>query len=386
MQAILKIFKHEAAGGMLLVSATFIALVLANSPLEPIYDQVFNLEMELRLENFSINKPLILWINDGLMAVFFFLIGLELKREILEGNLSNPRNVVTPLIAAVGGMAVPALVYIYFNYNDPVGIQGWAIPTATDIAFALAVLTILGKQVPVSLKVFLTTLAIADDLGAIIVIAIFYTAEIAQEALIAAVSMIAGMIILKIRKVDSIPPYLFLGIILWVSVLKSGIHATLAGVIIALFIPLYDKQNRSPLKDLEHELHPSVALFILPLFALANCGLNLGNVTFSTLTAPVPMGAALGLLIGKPLGVMLFTAIAVFFGLGKLPEKTNWLMMLGVSFLTGIGFTMSLFIGSLAFDDGGLPYQLDERLGILLGSALSGLMGFFILKLSIRRL
>jgi NhaA family Na+:H+ antiporter len=335
----------------------------------------------------EIAKPLLLWINDGLMAVFFLLVGLELKREILEGELSDRSNIMFPAIGAVGGMAVPALVYVYFNFDDPTAMKGWAIPAATDIAFALGILSLLGSRVPVSLKIFLTSLAIFDDLGAIIIIAIFYTSKISFSALtVAAVSTLL-MFILNKRHVCSRAAYISVGVVMWVAMLKSGVHATLAGVIIAMFIPLKHRRPEgvSPLKDLEHELHGLVAFGILPIFAFANAGLNLQGITLEQVFHPVPLGIAAGLFIGKQVGIWGLCVLGLKLGLTKLPQGMNLLSLYGVSLLCGVGFTMSLFIGSLAFEETGTNLLFDERLGIIIGSLFSGVLGYIVLNLSLKK-
>lgn len=375
----------ETASSILLVCCAVLAMLAANTPAKPLYDALLDTPVEIRFGAFDIAKPLLLWVNDGLMAIFFFLVGLEVKREVLRGELSDPARITLPVIAAVGGMVVPAVIYAWINWGDAAALKGWAIPTATDIAFALGVLALLGSRVPNTLKLFLLTLAIADDLGAIIIIALFYTADLSVISLLIAAIAIVVLFILNRRGVLSTVPYIIVGAVLWAAVLKSGVHATLAGVVIAMFIPLKvpDEYGPSPLEKLEHDLHPSVAFVILPLFAFMNTGVSLHGLSFSSLFAPVPLGIALGLLIGKQIGVMGFSWVVVKLGLAKLPTDTNWLHMYGVSLLCGIGFTMSLFISSLAFEQGGPAIAVDDRLGILVGSILSAVGGYLILRFSL---
>jgi Na+:H+ antiporter, NhaA family len=377
----------ETASSILLVCATVLAMIAANSPAKPLYDALLHTPVEIRIGDFGILKPLLLWVNDGLMAIFFFLIGLEVKRESMRGELSDPARVALPIVAAIGGMAVPALIYIFINWGDEAAIKGWAIPTATDIAFALGVLAMLGKRVPNALKLFLLALAIADDLGAIVIIALFYTADLSLISLLIAAVAIFCLFVLNRSGVLSIIPYLLLGTVLWVAVLKSGVHATLAGVAIAMFIPLQvpDENEQSPLEKLEHDLHPSVAFLILPLFAFTNTGVSLEGVSVSSLLNPIPLGITLGLLLGKQIGVLLFSWLVVKFGFARLPEGTKWIHMYGVSLLCGIGFTMSLFISSLAFSQGGADISVDDRLGILCGSVLSALAGYAVLHYSLKK-
>ena len=382
ISAIQSFFRLESASGILLMIAAAMALLLANSPLSSYYDLLLDTPVEVRVGALQIAKPLLLWINDGLMAVFFFVIGLELKREVLEGELSSARAIALPAFAAIGGMVVPALIYTLINGKDAIAMQGWAIPTATDIAFALAVLTLLGDKVPLALKTFLVSLAIFDDLGAIIIIAIFYTSQISTLSLIIAACCISILALLNRMQVYRLTPYIFVALIMWVAVLKSGVHATLAGVVLAMFIPLAQnpQTGRSPLKELEHDLHGLVAFVILPVFAFANSGLSLKNVGMDEMLHPVTIGIAVALFIGKQLGVFTFAWLGVKLGLAKLPERVNWSLIYGVSLLCGIGFTMSLFIGSLAFESAGDNLFFDERLGIIAASILSALCGYLWLK------
>jgi len=375
--------QKETAAGILLVFASVAALVCANSPLSAYYDQLLNITGELRIENFSVAKPVLLWINDLWMAVFFFLVGLELKRELIEGELSDRSQLVLPLAGAVGGMVVPAGFYIWFNQGDALAMQGWAIPMATDIAFALGVLALLGSRVPIALKVFLTSLAIVDDIGAIVIIAIFYSGSLSQISLAVSIACVIVLFLLNRRGVADLPTYLFVGGVLWLAVLKSGVHATLAGVILAFFIPMSDPKRPgfSPVKYMEHSLHPIVAFFILPVFAFANAGIALGGVTIASVFEAVPIGIISGLFLGKQIGVFLFCWIVVMLGLARLPEGINWKMLYGAGMLCGIGFTMSFFISGLAFEQVGGGNIMDDRLGVLTGSLLAGLAGYFYLRL-----
>ena len=385
-QSIIKeFFKLESAGGILLMLAAILAMICANTPLSAYYDLLLSVPVEIRVGNLEIAKPLLLWINDGLMALFFFLVGLELKRELLEGELSDRRNIVLPGVGAVGGMLVPALVYVFINWGDSVALKGWAIPAATDIAFALGVLSLLGSRVPISLKIFLTSLAIFDDVGAIVVIALFYTSKISLTALLVAAGCLAVLFILNRRHVEAKSVYVIVGLIMWVATLKSGVHATLAGVALAMFIPLKSKTNpqTSPLKDMEHDLHMAVAFFVLPVFAFANAGISLAGVGVDQLFDDVPLGIALGLFAGKQIGIFGLCWLAVKLNLARLPQGMSWPSLYGTAALCGIGFTMSLFIGSLAFEETGVNLLFDERLGIILGSLASGLLGFLILRKSL---
>lgn len=372
----------EAASGIMLFAAGVLAMIVANSSFDFIYHAFLDVPVAIQFGEFIIAKPLLLWINDGLMAIFFFLIGLELKREFLAGELSEPSRVALPVIAAVGGMIVPAGIYLFINWGDPVALKGWAIPSATDIAFALGVLALLGSRVPASLKVFLATLAIIDDMGAIVIIAIFYTAELSVLSLLIALVSIAVLYTFNRRGVISLAPYILVGIIFWAAVLKSGVHATLAGVITAFFIPFKvpEGETITQLEQLEHDLHPSVAYVILPLFAFANAGVSFEGIGLDSLIHPVPLGVAAGLFFGKQIGVMLFSWVTIRLGFAKLPTGGTWVHLYGISLLCGIGFTMSLFIGTLAFNQVGVENIVDERLGILLGSFLSGLLGYLFLK------
>ena len=388
MKATIRDFlKLESAGGIVLMMSAALAMVVANSPLVSYYDLFIDTPVEIRVGALQIAKPLLLWVNDGLMAIFFFLVGLELKREFVEGELSEPSKVVLPGIGAIGGVVVPVAFYVYFNGGDEAAMQGWAIPAATDIAFALGILMLLGNRVPLALKVFLVSLAIFDDLGAIIIIAIFYSADLSVQALLSAVVCLLILSFMSWRRVMSVTSYVFVGVIMWVAVLKSGVHATLAGVALAIFIPVRDPQEpqRSPLADLEHDLHQVVAFGVLPLFAFVNAGISFAGMSFADLLHPVSLGIAAGLFAGKQLGIFSLCYVAVKLGLAKLPEGVNWFALYGASVLCGVGFTMSLFIGGLAFEHASLDIEMviDERLGILLGSLLSGIAGYLVLRFSL---
>ncbi|MGB3625526.1 MAG: Na+/H+ antiporter NhaA [Henriciella sp.] len=374
--------KLESSAGILLMIAAALALIASNTVLLSVYQSFLSTPVEVQVGPLEIAKPLVLWINDGLMAIFFFLIGLEIKREILQGELSSFDKAALPVFAAIGGMAGPALVFIALNINSPESLNGWAIPAATDIAFALGVLMLLGSRVPVSLKIFLLAIAIIDDLGAIMIIALFYTADLSLVAIGWAALGLAALIALNRMGIKTIAPYVLIGTFIWVCVLKSGVHATLAGVVTALAIPIRGKtpDSQSPLHKLEHGLHPWVAYGVLPVFAFANAGVSLSGVSIGDLLSPLPLGIAAGLFIGKQIGVFGATVLAVKAGIARRPEGANWMHLYGVACLTGIGFTMSLFIGTLAFDS---TAQLDQvRIGVLLGSLLSALTGIAMLMLA----
>jgi len=376
--------KLETASGTLLVIAAVLAMIVANSPMASFYDGLIDLPVEVRVGKLEIAKPLLLWINDGLMAIFFFLVGLELKREVLEGQLSDPREIVLPAFGALGGMLLPAAIYIWTNQGDHVALQGWAIPAATDIAFALAILGLLGSRVPLSLKIFLVSVAIFDDVGAIVIIALFYSSDLSVAALLTAAACIPALFMLNRRGVLERAPYIFIGIVMWIAVLKSGVHATLAGVLLALFIPLRDeKVERSPLHEIEHDLHTAVAYGILPVFAFANAGISLSGVSVDSFFHPVPLGIMTGLFVGKQVGVFLFCWLGVLLGAARLPEGLRWGHIYGVALICGVGFTMSLFIGSLAFEETGVNLLFDERLGIIAGSVLSGACGYIVLRMTL---
>lgn len=375
-------FKLESAGGIILMLATVLAMVIANSPLRAYYALFIDLPVEIRIGALQIAKPLLLWINDGLMAIFFFLVGLELKRELVEGELSDKKSILLPAAGAIGGMLVPSLIYIYFNYGDSVAMKGWAIPAATDIAFALGILALLGSKVPSGIKVFLTSVAIFDDIGAILIIAFFYTAKISFIALLVVACCIPILAIFSKQGVESKSMYLLVGVIMWVAMLKSGVHATLAGVIVAMFIPMKSKTepDYSPLKSMEHDLHSVVAFFVLPVFAFANAGIVLGNIGADQFFHSVPMGIAIGLFIGKQVGVFSLSWLFIKLKLSSMPSGMSWGSLYGTAALCGVGFTMSLFIGSLAFEETGTNLLFDERLGIILGSLASGIVGYLVLR------
>ncbi len=380
-------FRAESAAGIVLMGTALIALIAANSPLAPLYDLLLSTPVEIRVGALQIAKPLLLWVNDGLMAVFFLLVGLELKRELIEGELSDLRTALLPAFAAVGGMAVPALIYLGINHGNPLALRGWAIPTATDIAFALGVLSLLGSRVPLGLKVLLTSIAIFDDIGAIAIIAMFYTDQLSFTALTVAAVCIGILGVLNWRGIDARSVYLTIGAVMWVALLKSGVHATLSGVILAMFIPIRTRSADapSPLKRLESDLHATVAFMVLPVFAFCNAGVALAGVGMEQVLHPVPLGIALGLVLGKQLGVFGFCWLAIRLGIGSLPSGVSWLSLYGLSVLCGIGFTMSLFIGGLAFDGVNFAALFDERLGILVGSLLSGVIGYLLLRASLKR-
>lgn len=381
-EKIKELLHKESASGILLMLAAILAIAAENSFASHYYDAFLQTPVVIRIGAFEIAKPLLLWVNDGLMAIFFFMIGLEVKREFLAGKLFDPVAVRLPIIAAIGGMVIPALIYTVINWGNPIAIKGWAIPSATDIAFALGVLALLGSRIPQSLKLFLMTLAIIDDLGAIIIIAVFYTAELSVNSLLVALGAVILLLILNRRGVLSLAPYLLIGVIMWAAVLKSGVHATLAGVITAFFIPFEKEPGEkiTQLERIEHDIHPAVDYCILPLFAFTNSGVTLSGVTFGSLLNPVPLGIAAGLFCGKQIGVFVFSWLAIKAGISQLPERMNLRQLYGVSALCGIGFTMSLFIGSLAFEQGGPDYAVEVRLGILIGSLLAGILGYLILR------
>ena len=379
----------EASAGILLIGAALVALAWANSPLAATYDGIRGVPVAVQFGALKIAKPLLLWINDGLMAIFFLLVALELKREALSGQLSTPSQLSLPVLCALAGVAVPAAIYAWINRGDPQAMQGWAVPAATDIAFALGILSLLGSRVPVAMKLLLSTIAVIDDLAAIIIIALFYTSELSVLALAWAGAAIAAMVVLNRRGVQALTPYLLLGLVAWVAVLKSAVHPTLAGVATGLLIPHLDRKDaiddetqHSPLETLEHALHPWVAYLILPVFAFANAGLALGGFALADVLAPVPLGVALGLVLGKPVGVLAAAGLARASGIARFPEGMDWKAMVGLGLLCGIGFTMSLFIASLAFaDDGGLfPSAV---LGVLCASLVSALAGYAWLRVTL---
>jgi len=371
--------KLETSGGVVLMIAAIFAMIIANTPLSANYDLILGTYIKVGIGNFEIAKPAILWINDGLMAIFFFLVGLEIKREVLAGELSSFDKAILPIMAAIGGMAVPGIIFAIINWGTPENLNGWAIPTATDIAFALGILALIGSRAPISLKIFLLAIAIIDDLGAIVIIAIFYTSELSINALAISMLGFAAAVVLNRMGIQRTAPYLLVGIVMWVFVLKSGVHATLAGVLIAFTIPLKAKDGyEALLYKMEHGLHPWVAFLILPVFAFANAGVNFTGIGIDDLLQPLTLGIAVGLFLGKQIGVFLATWIGVKSGIARLPENVSWKHVYGVACLTGVGFTMSLFIGSLAFTTADVMNAV--RLGVVLGSVLSGIIGYLLLK------
>ncbi|MEJ2499495.1 MAG: Na+/H+ antiporter NhaA [Sulfurovaceae bacterium] len=384
-QKIYTFLKSDSVGGILLIFATLLALLLVNSPFSDIYTSILHVPVEVRIGALHIDKTLHHWVSDGLMAIFFLAIGLEVKREILEGHLSSFSQVILPAIAAIGGIIVPALIYTLLNGGDPTAMRGWAIPTATDIAFALGILSLL-PRVPVSLKIFLMALAIIDDLGAIIIIALFYTTELSMLSISIASASLIILILFNRLGFSRKSIFFMVGLILWVSVLKSGVHATIAGVLFALTIPLSakdeTKKDFSPLKEIEHGLHPWITFFILPMFAFVNAGVDMRNLSADEALGNVPLGIALGLFLGKQLGVFGLSWLAIKLKIVSMPRDSSWLMLYGVSVLTGIGFTMSLFVDSLAFVDDRL-FAYADKLAILLGTLISAIFGYIILKFAI---
>ena len=377
-----KFFKLKAAPGILLLMAAIAAILVENSFLSDSYSKLLHSSININISNFSIEKDLHHWINDGLMAIFFLLIGLEIKRELVQGHLSTREQFSLPAVAAIGGITIPAIIYISLNFGNEVTINGWAIPTATDIAFALGVVTLLGNRVPISLKVTLVAIAIIDDLVAIIIIASFYASDLSINYLFFAAIATFILFVLNNRKINKLSPYVILGILLWVFVLKSGIHASLAGVLLAQFIPIKPKDTsaHSPLYKLEHSIEPWVNFIILPIFAFANAGVSFSGMKLNLLWDPVTLGIILGLFFGKQIGVMLFTYLGSILKICKLPSDISWAQYYGLSLVTGIGFTMSLFIGSLAFTDP--EYQTSVRLGVLIASLLAGIFGYLTLRLT----
>jgi NhaA family Na+:H+ antiporter len=380
--ALARFINHEATAGLILVVAAAAALVFTNIGYAESYDYFLELPVSVHIGGIGLDKTLVHWINDGLMAIFFFLVGLEIKREVLQGNLSSREQITLPAMAALGGMLLPALIYAYFNWGAS-SIGGWAIPAATDIAFALGALALIGARVPLSLKVFLLTLATLDDLGAIVIIAVFYTSELSLVGLGLAGIAFTCLVILNRLRIDRTAPYIFFGFAMWVFVLKSGVHATLAGVALAMTIPLLRRDGSNFIHALEEGLHPYVKFLILPLFAFANAGIPLAGLSMDSLTSSLPLGIAAGLVLGKPLGILLAVTACVSLGFAKLPERATWTHVIGVGCLAGIGFTMSLFIGTLAFES---PTQIDAvRVGVIAGSIVSTLLGLMILWLGSRK-
>ncbi|WP_158967421.1 Na+/H+ antiporter NhaA [Chachezhania sediminis] len=379
MRAIDRFFSHEASGGILLMLSAALAMIVANSPLAPSYDHFLHAKVSVMVDGQGLEKTAIHWINDGLMAIFFFMVGLELKREMLEGKLKNPRDVVVPGIAAVGGMAMPAVIFAWFNWGQPT-IGGWAIPAATDIAFALGILALVGSRAPTSLKAFLLTLAILDDLGAILIIALFYTADLKVHYLLLALLPLAGMLWMNFTRAHRMGPLILMAAIMWYFVLKSGVHATLAGVVAAFCVPLVDKWGKSPLHSLEHAISPYSLYVIVPIFAFANAGVSLAGMQVSDILSPVPLGIALGLILGKQLGVFGLTWVLIKLGLASLPKGAGYMHVYGVACLAGVGFTMSLFIGGLSYTDPLLSSEV--KIGVLCGSVISAILGYTVLMIA----
>lgn len=384
IQRLKAFFDLEASGGIVLALAAIAAMIIANTPWVTWYESFVHAPVAIQIGSFAIAKDAHHWINDGLMAVFFFLVGLELKREVLIGELSNVKQIILPAAAALGGMIMPAIIYVAFNHQNPDYLKGWAIPTATDIAFALGILSLLGNRVPNALKVFLVSIAIFDDIGAIVIIALFYTSDLSFVSLGLAALCLPFLYLLNRKNVTGITPYVLIGVIMWFLVLQSGIHATLAGVLLALFIPMFDKTDpeHSPLEELEHDLQNTVSYGILPLFAFVNSGISLQGAGLGELFHSVPLGIAAGLFVGKQLGVMIACWLIFKSGLSTMPQGVNFKQIYGAALLCGVGFTMSLFIGGLAF--GGNTTGFDERLGIIMGSIVSGIAGYIMLKISLK--
>jgi NhaA family Na+:H+ antiporter len=380
INALRDFFKQEAAGGIVLVLASAIAVIAANSPASWLYAMLLETRIEIQIGALEIAKPLLLWINDGLMAVFFFLVGLEIKREFMEGELSTPAQAILPAVAAVGGMAVPALIYVAVNLDHAENLNGWAIPAATDIAFALGVLALLGDRVPLSMKVLLTAIAIYDDLGAIIIIAIFYTEQLSFISIVLALAALSVLVVLNLFRVSNIALYVMIGLVMWVCVLKSGVHATLAGVALALTIPMQqrDPSKPSPLKRLEHDLHRWVVFFVLPLFGFANAGVSFAGIGLYSFLEPVTFGIAAGLFVGKQVGIFGSIWLMIRLKLVRMPFGATWTHLYGVALLCGIGFTMSLFIGSLAWQH--TDFDAAVRLGVISGSILSAIAGYMMIR------
>jgi len=378
----------ESASGILLIVAAGLAMICANTGLKHLYGSLLEIPVGVQFGSLQIHKSLLFWINDGLMVLFFFLVGMELKRELLEGELSDMSQIGLPALGALGGMVVPGFIYWWINYDNPTGMAGWAIPMATDTAFSLGILSLLGRRVPLSLKVFLVSLAIFDDVGAILIIAFFFSAKLSAAMVWTAGLCLVVLFFLNRKGVTAIPLYALVGLVMWVAVLKSGVHATLAGVLLSMFIPLTDSRNKaySPLRTLEHELHTAVAFVTLPLFAFFNAGVSLNEVSLDSIIHPVSLGITLGLFLGKPLGVFVFCMAGIMLGIARLPIGVSAIQLCGVAILCGIGFTMSLFVGALAFEALQQPALFDERVGILLGSLLSAIAGYLVLWVTLRKL
>ena len=378
-------FKLEAASGLLLLISAVIALIISNSDYSTLYFETLETYLFIGINNFGIKLSVLHWINDALMAAFFFFVTLEIKREFLQGELSNRKQALLPIIAAIGGMLVPALIYIYINFQNTVTLNGWAIPSATDIAFSLGVLSLLGSRVPLSLKVFLTALAIIDDLGAIVIIAFFYSGDLSVTYLSLLLLTFISLLMLNKLNIKKFLPYLILGLVLWFFTHESGIHATISGVLLATVIPHRKKEKDfSLLTKVEHKISPYVAFGIMPLFALANAGVSLDGVNLNSLLTPVPLGILLGLFVGKQIGVFIFSIVSIKLKIAQMPNNSNWVSLYGVGVLTGIGFTMSLFIGNLAFANN-IQYMDGVKIGVLSGSLLSTLVGYFLLLMTSKK-
>ncbi len=377
-----KFISLESAGGILLFAVLIAVLIIANSPLADLYDLITEIPIQIRVGNLEIHKPVFLWVNDGLMAVFFMLLALEIKREIYEGELSQPTQLALPIMAAIGGIAFPALIYYAINYHSPTTITGWPIATTTDIAFTLGMIAILGKRVPTSLKVFLVALSIVDDILAVVIIALFYTTDLSTLSLVLAGCGVVALLMINVLGVKRIAPYMLIGVFIWVCVLKSGVHATLAGVVVGLMIPMRGKnaEDHSPLRHLEHAIHPWVAYFILPVFVFMNGGISFAGMTLGAFLTPVPLGVSMGLFLGKSIGVFICSAFVIKIGFAKLPTGSNWVQLFALCAMTGIGFTMSLFLASLAFF--GTPYEQLARQGVLLGSFLSAVLAISVFEIA----
>lgn len=385
----LNVLRHflrlESASGIILFLMGIAALILSNSPAATLYQEFFHTPLSIRVGDIVLNQPLLFWINEGLMTIFFFLVGLELKRELMGGALSGSANFILPGVAAVGGMIISALIYFIINYGNVLALNGWATPVATDIAFALGILSLFGRRVPIGLKLFLMSLAIFDDVGAIIIIALFYTNELSYLPLLVAAFLFAGLLLMNRLGVRSLAPYLLLGIVLWICFLKSGVHATVAGVLLAFVIPHQREDGQlSPLRYLEKKIHPWVAFGVMPLFALANAGISFAALSGHDFVDSVTLGVVAGLFFGKQIGVLSFSWLAVRLGWAKLPNLTNWFALYGVSILCGVGFTMSLFLGTLAFQGSNL-FLIKIRLGVLCASILSGLVGSIVLRHALQK-
>lgn len=380
LRLIREFIKLESSAGIVLFATALLAMIIDNSPFSLYYQSFFHLNVSFSIGQFTLEKPVLHWINDGLMSLFFLLVGLEIKREMIEGELNSFSKMVLPLIAAIGGMLIPSLVYLYINWGDSVALRGWAIPTATDTAFSLAILTLLGNRIPVNLKIFLTALAIFDDIGAIVVMAIFYTTHISVLLLFCVMVLVSILMLFNHYNVRQLFAYFIVGGLLWLCVLKSGVHATMAGIILALTIPMKSTdKDKSPLHKLEHHLHPWVAFCILPIFAFANAGVSFAGITWHHVFQPIPMGIAFGLFFGKQIGIWLATMLGVRLGMSPLPRDVTPLGLYGMSLIAGVGFTMSLFIGALAFHSITV-YAAFVRMGVILGSMLSGMLGYWVLR------